>query len=444
MPRDDREDTSITPSSQLEIADGSTSTQGMQPRPPPDGGYGWICVAAQFLINGFTWGVAASYSVYLSHYLSQGLFSEARPLDYAFVGGFNFAFALLVAPLATSLARRYGARAPMLGGVVLLPAGFIAASFAQRVWHLYLSQGLCVGLGIGLVYIPAAAIVPQWFARRRSLASGLCAAGSGVGGLAVCFATRAMLDDDGGIGYVWSLRVTAAVVFVANLAAALLVRSRDAEIRPDARAFPLGLLARSHPARLLLGWSFVSMFGYITLMFSLSDYAKGPLGRSDRDAAAVPALLNLGAALGRPLIGYASDRLGRVEVAGVLTFACGALIFGLWLPFTAYPALGVFATISGAILGIFWAASGNMFFLVACFTTLCSHKTVNWCPRRGSRWVEGAACFSKHDVDHRRATMSLCGSDCIGTQTCYLRNTILYLRADICWHLLHIVKSSIA
>ena len=26
---------------------------------PPDGGYGWVCVAACFLINCFTWGVVA-------------------------------------------------------------------------------------------------------------------------------------------------------------------------------------------------------------------------------------------------------------------------------------------------------------------------------------------------------------------------------------------------
>ena len=27
--------------------------------PPPDGEYGWICVASVFIINGFTWGVTA-------------------------------------------------------------------------------------------------------------------------------------------------------------------------------------------------------------------------------------------------------------------------------------------------------------------------------------------------------------------------------------------------
>ena len=27
--------------------------------PPPDGGYGWVCVASVFIINGFTWGVTA-------------------------------------------------------------------------------------------------------------------------------------------------------------------------------------------------------------------------------------------------------------------------------------------------------------------------------------------------------------------------------------------------
>jgi MFS family permease len=82
-------------------------------------------------------------------------------LDYALIGGFNFAFALLVAPLATIMTRRIGVRAPMFGGVVVLSGGFAAASFSSRIWHLYLTQGLCIGIGIGLLYIPATAVVPQ-------------------------------------------------------------------------------------------------------------------------------------------------------------------------------------------------------------------------------------------------------------------------------------------
>lgn len=27
--------------------------------PPPDGGYGWVCVAACFIINCFTWGIVS-------------------------------------------------------------------------------------------------------------------------------------------------------------------------------------------------------------------------------------------------------------------------------------------------------------------------------------------------------------------------------------------------
>ncbi|KAK6223266.1 hypothetical protein LQW54_000383 [Pestalotiopsis sp. IQ-011] len=324
------------------------------PAPPPDGGYGWFCVLAQFLVNGFTWGVAASYSVYLAYYLSHDLFSEARPIDYAFIGGFNFAFALLVAPLATLLVRLYGVKTPMCLGVVLLPAGFISASFATRVWHLYLTQGACIGTGIGLIYIPATAVIPQWFSRKRSLANGISAAGSGIGGLVACFATQAMLDA---LGLAWALRITAVIVFLVNSAATLLIRSRNKEINPDLSIFNFKLLS-SYQVLLLLGWSVVLMFGYITLMFSLSDYAL-VIGGSSQDSATVAAILNLGAALGRPFIGYVSDRFGRVEVAGSATFSCGILVFALWMPSTNYGVLVTFALISGAILGIFWAVSGE-------------------------------------------------------------------------------------
>ncbi|KAI1425613.1 MFS transporter, MCP family, solute carrier family 16, member 6 [Xylaria sp. FL1777] len=290
------------------------------PISPPDGGYGWVCVLAQFLINGFTWGVVASYSVYLTHYLSHDLFPEARPIDYAFIGGFNFAFALLVPPLATLLARWYSVRTPMALGVILLTVGFISASFATKVWHLYLSQGLCVGAGVGFIYIPSTSIIPQWFPKKRSLANGICASGSGIGALIISFATQGLL---GAVGLAWALRITAVGVFVINLTATFLIRSRDKDIKPTPILFNFDLLGL-YQVKLLIGWSVVLMFGYIALMFSLSDYALA-IGRSHQDSATVVALLNLGAAIGRPFLGYLSDRYGRLEVAGISTFSCGTL-----------------------------------------------------------------------------------------------------------------------
>lgn len=46
-----------SPSSEQTLV--SLERTGIAVPPPPDGGYGWVCVFAQFFINGFTWGVVA-------------------------------------------------------------------------------------------------------------------------------------------------------------------------------------------------------------------------------------------------------------------------------------------------------------------------------------------------------------------------------------------------
>lgn len=73
-----------------------------------DGGYGWVCVCAAFIVNAFTWGMIASYGVYLSYYLTHDVYSNATDIDYAFVGGANFAAALIVSPMVNGFIRRWG------------------------------------------------------------------------------------------------------------------------------------------------------------------------------------------------------------------------------------------------------------------------------------------------------------------------------------------------
>lgn len=231
-------------------------------------------------------------------------------------------------------------------------AGFIAASFATRVWHLYLSQGALVGLGVGFVYVPSIAILSQWFAKRRSLANGISAAGSGIGGLIYSFAIGAMIDH---LGLGWSLRITGITALLALLLATVFIRDRNKVIQPKQHPFDVTLVWRADVLLLLL-WAFLSMLGYISLLYSLSDFSIS-IGLSRQQATQVTALLNMGTALGRPIIGISSDRLGRFGVATTLTFLCGLGCFVLWIPASSFGLTVVFGILSGAILGVFWMVS---------------------------------------------------------------------------------------
>ena len=256
---------------------------------------------------------------------------------------------MLIAPVVTILTRKFGIHVTMVAGLIFQSGGFIAASFATRVWQLHICQGILIGCGIGFLYIPSLPILSQWFVRRRSLANGISAAGSGVGGAAFAWGTEAIIQRFT-IG--WALRITGIIAFAANLAAIIAIRDRNDVIRPSQLGFDAQLLQR-YEVILLLAWAFISMLGYVVLLFSLSDFALS-IGLTRAQATDVIGLLNVGTAVGRPIIGILSDRWSRIDTAGVLTLLCGLSCFVFWLPATSFALTVVFSTICGAIVGVFW------------------------------------------------------------------------------------------
>lgn len=185
-----------------------------------------------------------------------------------------------------------------------------------------------------------------------SLANCIGSAGSGIGGLLFSFMDGAVSEI---LSHAWSLRLTAIISCSLLTIAMLLIRNRNEAIRPAQRGFDFKPLRRLEVA-LLLSWAFISMLGYISLLFSLPDYAHS-IGLSGTQATTVSAILNLGTAVGRPIIGIASDRFDRIEIAGFLTCACGISCFAIWIPATSYGVLLLFDFVSGAILGVFWVVS---------------------------------------------------------------------------------------
>jgi MFS family permease len=56
-------------------------------------------------------------------------------------------------------------------------------SLPTTYWQVFLSQGACMGLGAGLLYIPSLALVGAWFDKKRAFALGIVMSGIAVGGI---------------------------------------------------------------------------------------------------------------------------------------------------------------------------------------------------------------------------------------------------------------------
>jgi MFS family permease len=287
------------------------------------------------------------------------------------VGGFNFAFAMIVAPLVTVLTHRFGSFVTMPIGIAIQTSGYTAAGFVDSIGQLMITQGILVGVGIGFIYVPSLPILSQWFEARRSLANGIASAGSGFGGALFAWTTGAIIDA---FGLQWALCATGLITLVLTAIATSLLRDRNKYIRPPQLALDTSLL-KKYEVRLLLAWSFVSMLGYITLLFSLSDFALS-IGTSPQRATDIIGFLNIGTAVGRPIIGIASDKSNRIDVALALTLLCGLSCFAFWIPVQSYGLLVFFSLLAGAILGVFWMVNraSNMTFEVLSQLTIQLHR----------------------------------------------------------------------
>ncbi|KAI9146741.1 major facilitator superfamily transporter [Paramyrothecium foliicola] len=314
--------------------------------------YRWAIVVLVFLINVHTWGLIGSYSIFLAYYLHSGAFENRDPLTLAFVAGLSFSIALLVAPLVTRFSPWIGTRPTVMIGVFLESGGLIAASFSTKIWHLVLAQGLLFGAGVGLIVNVTVSIVPQWFVARRSFAVALTTAGSGTGGLIFSLSIQPIIDS---LGVSWAFRILAFASFAINGLATLFLRDRNHALGSVHRGFNTGLFKNTEFC-LFLAWGFFSQFGFGITIFSMSDFAQ-TMGFTSQQGSYANAVFNLSQAVGRPLIGLASDRFGRLNVAGISTFIASASTLLIWiLAGKSFPGTIVY-TLFGAFASNMWTTA---------------------------------------------------------------------------------------
>jgi MFS family permease len=129
-------------------------------------------------------GFPFSFGVLQDYYSTHEPFSS-HPKGISAIGTTCSGIMYCAAPLAFAVYTRFPRflRWSTLAGLPTVALAMFLSSFATKVWHLTLTQGVIYAIGGGLVYYPIFTYIDEWFVRRKGLAFGVMWAGSGCGGL---------------------------------------------------------------------------------------------------------------------------------------------------------------------------------------------------------------------------------------------------------------------
>ncbi|APW36477.1 MFS transporter [Rhodoferax koreense] len=319
---------------------------------------GWTMVAATHVLFALIFGATYAYGAFFE--ALQQTFQADRFSVSAVFSGTAFVY-YLMGLVSGALADRFSARRIVGAGIALLSLGLALASLATSLPALMALFCAFVGLGVGLVYIPAITVVQRWFVRQRSRASGLALAGTGLGTLVGPVLAGALLQH-----YDWraTLQWFALGVAVLGLGAAsqLLGQPADAGQRPDgdaldapaaAQVAAVGLTRPQALRSARFWWYFASIFlasiGLFVAMVHISPQARA-LGVAPAQSPVLIGLIGVGNVLGRLLLGGLGDRLGPRRLLFWLTVAL-ALSSLLWFCAAGFWGLALFALLFGAANG---------------------------------------------------------------------------------------------
>ncbi|CAG9785957.1 unnamed protein product [Diatraea saccharalis] len=171
----------------------------------PDGGWGWVVVLSSFIISMIADGISFSFGLLYIEFLEE---FQASKSTTAWIGSLFIAVPLLSGPVMSALVDRYGCRSMTILGGLISTLGFVLASISTTLEMMMITFGVIAGLGLGLVYVTAVVSIAYWFEKKRNLAVGLGACGTGVGTFVYAPMTQYFIEEYGWRGTILLLSGT--------------------------------------------------------------------------------------------------------------------------------------------------------------------------------------------------------------------------------------------
>lgn len=189
--------------------------------PPPNGGLrAWAQVVMGHLVIFNSWGYVSSFGIFQSHYTTT---LNVTPSAISWIGSVQL---FLIYFIGTFSGRALDAgyyRTVLICGSSLQIFAIFMTSISSRYWQLFIAQGICKGLGDGLIFCPTVALVATYFSKRRASAMACAASGGATGGMIFPLIAQQLLPK---VGFAWTVRVMGFVILLNSIIAISLARVR--------------------------------------------------------------------------------------------------------------------------------------------------------------------------------------------------------------------------
>lgn len=289
--------------------------------------YGWVIVAALFVIQALFFGIRTSFGIFLTSIETEFALSRATA---SAINSVSWLLLCISSVLGGWAFDRYGPKIVFLIMGLITGLSLILTSQTNAFWQLFITYGLLLAIGSGAIYVVTMPTISRWFDKKRALAIGIASSGGGLGTAAVApFAAYLISNFSWRVAYI--VLGSMALLIVIPLSFVLKNDPKELGMLPDGvklaqdkidneqTKVKLSGLTLKQAIRTRAFWlmAFVWLLHSFCMLLIFTHVVAHAtdMGISTGSASAILSFIGITRAMGLIIMGGVADRIGRKKVA---------------------------------------------------------------------------------------------------------------------------------